>query len=180
VGDRASHALGQTLGERLALEGTNWANLRFTTPLDLALQMAAPFLVDRGIAPAVDQVSATLIMRLLLDLPAASVMASEFWQRALASEERHVEVPFAVKVRAGDGPSRILDGVIDLAFRTAAGWELLDYKTDQLPPAALIQRYREQIHSYSTSWRTFTADPIHYAGLYSIRDATLSRSLRSQ
>lgn len=28
-----SHALGRTIGERIALEGTNWLNLRFVTPL---------------------------------------------------------------------------------------------------------------------------------------------------
>jgi hypothetical protein len=45
-----THALGHTLGERLVLGGTPWANLRFSTPLDLALQMAAPFLVERSTA----------------------------------------------------------------------------------------------------------------------------------
>jgi hypothetical protein len=35
-----THALGRTLGERIALEGTNWLNLRFVTPLDIALPMA--------------------------------------------------------------------------------------------------------------------------------------------
>lgn len=64
-----SHALGHTLGERLVLGGTAWANLRFTTPLDIALQMAAPFLVERGIEPAADEVGPALVMRLLLDLP---------------------------------------------------------------------------------------------------------------
>ncbi len=44
-----SHAVGHTLGERLVLEGTSWANLRFTPPFDLALQMAGSFLVERGI-----------------------------------------------------------------------------------------------------------------------------------
>ena len=43
-----THALGRTLGDRLVLEGTNWANLRFVTPLDIALRMGAPFLVERG------------------------------------------------------------------------------------------------------------------------------------
>ena len=32
-----THTLGHTLGERLALGGAGWANVRFTTPLDLAL-----------------------------------------------------------------------------------------------------------------------------------------------
>ncbi|MFQ5829944.1 MAG: PD-(D/E)XK nuclease family protein [Candidatus Methylomirabilia bacterium] len=64
-----THALGHTLGERLALEGTGWANLRFTPPLDLALEMAAPFLVERGVDPSPDGVGPALIMRLLLELP---------------------------------------------------------------------------------------------------------------
>ena len=64
-----SHAVGHTLAERLALEGTNWVNLRFVPPLDLALQMAAPFLVWREVDPAPDNLGPALIMRLLLELP---------------------------------------------------------------------------------------------------------------
>jgi len=66
-----SHAVGHTLAERLALEGTNWANLRFITPPDLALQMAAPFLVGREVDPAPDNLGPALIMRILLELPEA-------------------------------------------------------------------------------------------------------------
>ena len=65
-----THTLGHTLGERLALAETGWANLRFATPLDLALPMAAPFLVERGVDPAPDGIGPALIMRLLLELPA--------------------------------------------------------------------------------------------------------------
>src|SRR5688572_23720535 len=64
-----SHALGWTLGERIALSGTNWLNLRFVTPLDIALQMGAPFLVERGIEPSEEGLGPALMMRLLLDLP---------------------------------------------------------------------------------------------------------------
>src|SRR5215210_562896 len=64
-----SHAIGRTLGERIALEGTNWLNLRFVTPLDIALRMGAPFLVERGINPSEEGLGAALMMRLLLDLP---------------------------------------------------------------------------------------------------------------
>ena len=63
-----SHAVGRTLGERIALSGTNWLNLRFMTPLDLALRMGAPFLVERGIDPSEEGVGPALIMRLLLGL----------------------------------------------------------------------------------------------------------------
>ena len=64
-----SHFIGRTLGERLTLEGTNWLNLRFVTPLDVALRMAGPFLVDRGIEPSEEGLGPALMMRLLHDLP---------------------------------------------------------------------------------------------------------------
>jgi len=64
-----THAIGRTLGDRLVLEGTDWANLRFVTPLDIALLMGAPFLVERGIDPSEEELGPALMMRLLLDLP---------------------------------------------------------------------------------------------------------------
>src|SRR6476659_9699387 len=65
-----THAIGHTLGERLVLEGCNWLNLRFVTPLDIALRMGAPFLVERGIDPSEEDLGPALMMRLLMALPA--------------------------------------------------------------------------------------------------------------
>jgi hypothetical protein len=48
-------------------------------------------------------------------------MASDLWQRAMAAEERLVEVPFAVKVPGNGSPPTILHGIIDLAFMRNAG-----------------------------------------------------------
>jgi ATP-dependent helicase/nuclease subunit B len=64
-----AHAVGHTVGERLVREGTNWLNLRFVTPLDIALRMGAPFLVERGIEPSEEALGPALMMRLLLDGP---------------------------------------------------------------------------------------------------------------
>ena len=64
-----THAIGRTIGDRLVLEGTDWANLRFVTPLDIALLMGAPFLVERGIDPSEEELGPALMMRLLLALP---------------------------------------------------------------------------------------------------------------
>ena len=64
-----THAIGHTLGERLVLEGADWLNLRFVTPLDIALRMGAPFLVERGIDPSEEELGPALMMRLLLALP---------------------------------------------------------------------------------------------------------------
>ncbi|MDO8476153.1 MAG: PD-(D/E)XK nuclease family protein [Candidatus Rokubacteria bacterium] len=86
-----SHALGHTLGERLALAGTSWANLRFTTPVDLALPMAAPFLVERGIDPAPDEIGPALITRLLLELPGAVPV----YFREMAEQPRMAEALWA-------------------------------------------------------------------------------------
>jgi ATP-dependent helicase/nuclease subunit B len=64
-----THAIGRTLGDRLVLEGIDWVNLRFVTPLDIALPMGAPFLVERGIDPSEEDLGPALMMRLLLALP---------------------------------------------------------------------------------------------------------------
>ena len=64
-----AHAIGHTVGERLALEAGSWANVRFRTPFDLALETAAPFLVERDINPIGDDLGAPLMMRLLRELP---------------------------------------------------------------------------------------------------------------
>lgn len=64
-----AHAVGLTIGDRLARDGLDWANLRFVTPLDIAIRMAAPFLLERGINPSEEPLGPALIMRLLLDLP---------------------------------------------------------------------------------------------------------------
>ena len=64
-----SHAIGRTIGEQIALTGTNWLNLRFVTPLDIAVRMAGPYLVERGVSPSEDGLGPALMMRLLLGLP---------------------------------------------------------------------------------------------------------------
>ena len=64
-----AHAIGRTIGDRLVLSGTDWANLRFVTPFEIALRMGAPFLVERGIDPSEEGLGPALVMRLLLDLP---------------------------------------------------------------------------------------------------------------
>ena len=71
-----AHSIGLTLGDRLAREGCDWANLRFVTPLDIAVRMAAPFLVEQGINPSEEPLGPALAMRLQLDPPEAGV-ASE-------------------------------------------------------------------------------------------------------
>lgn len=64
-----SPSLGWTLAERLTLGGVSWANLRFLTLPELARDLAAPHLVEAGLDPVPEGLSASLLLRLLLDLP---------------------------------------------------------------------------------------------------------------
>ena len=93
-----THALGRTLSDRLVLEGTDWANLRFVTPLDIALRMGAPFLVERGIDPSEEGLGPALIMRLLLDLPEAGG-----YFRSLADQPTMAQALLDDRARAADG-----------------------------------------------------------------------------
>src|SRR5262245_40551255 len=109
-----THAIGRTLGDRLAVEGTDWANLRFATPLDIALRMGAPFLVERGIDPSEEQLGPALMMRLLLDLPLEGgyfrpladhpTLAQALWatvrELRMAGLRRHDLTPTAFESRA--------------------------------------------------------------------------------
>lgn len=106
------------------------------------------------------------------------VMAGDFWRRAAAAAECQVEVPFAAAVAGeGGGPPEVLHGVIDLAFRTGEGWALIDYKTDQLPLAALADRYAAQVAAYRRQWPALAGGPVSFAGLYGVREQQLSPDL---
>ncbi len=64
-----SHAFGRMLGERLVREGINWANLRFVSVSDLALEIAGPKLASEEIGLFNDDSGPALILKLLLELP---------------------------------------------------------------------------------------------------------------
>jgi ATP-dependent helicase/nuclease subunit A len=105
------------------------------------------------------------------------VMASDLWRRAMAAEARLAEVPFAVGAPGDGGPRRILHGVIDLAFKSPAGWELVDYKTDQADTGTLARLYGDQVRLYATHWAALTGARVAYAGLYSVRDGVCTPNL---
>jgi ATP-dependent helicase/nuclease subunit A len=103
------------------------------------------------------------------------VMDSAVWKRALAAEERLVEVPFAA-CRDEAGTPVVTQGVIDLVYRTTEGWELLDYKTDD--PAgrleALVETYRPQVSAYGAHWAALTGDRPVRVGIFFVRTGTVA------
>src|SRR5690606_7062207 len=103
------------------------------------------------------------------------VMESAVWQRATASRQRLVEVPFQTLL-ASDGASSsqlptLLRGVIDLVFLEERGWVVVDYKTDRVVPAtipALTEHYAPQVRTYADVWQSLTGHAVCEAGLFFI------------
>lgn len=57
------------LSERLLHSGVDWVNFRFLTPFQLALDLAAPSLIEARIHPKPEGLGPELMIRLLLQLP---------------------------------------------------------------------------------------------------------------
>jgi ATP-dependent helicase/nuclease subunit A len=117
-----------------------------------------------------------------------AVRASEIWRRAAGAGRTLVEVPFEICVSPGDdllpdpahaGEERqggsgavptLVRGVIDLAFREAAGWVVVDWKTDASRTlddlADLVRRYRPQVRLYANIWTRITGEAVAETGLY--------------
>ncbi|HTO77106.1 MAG TPA: UvrD-helicase domain-containing protein [Thermoanaerobaculia bacterium] len=98
---------------------------------------------------------------------------SPLWKRALAAKRRLVEVPFALVVPSAElglpDPPRetLLTGAIDLLFEDAAGWTLVDYKSDRIAGNLddLARWYAPQIRHYRRYWSKLTGRPTR-AGLF--------------
>jgi ATP-dependent helicase/nuclease subunit A len=106
-----------------------------------------------------------------LDLIEA-VSKAPFWQEARTGADVHVEVPFAVRLApAGDAPATILHGVIDLVYRAADGWRILDYKTDHglADDRALLDRYGVQLAQYGSAWERVSGGEVGSTGLVALR-----------
>jgi ATP-dependent helicase/nuclease subunit A len=101
------------------------------------------------------------------------VMESAVWQRATASPQRLVEVPFQTLFASDEASSShlptLLRGVIDLVFLEERGWVIVDYKTDRVVPAAipaLTEHYAPQVRTYANVWQALTGREIHEAALF--------------
>jgi hypothetical protein len=95
-----------TLGERLALDRTNWLNLRFVPPLDMALRRGAPFLVERGIEPSEEGLGPGLAMRLMLELPDGTGYFRPLADQPTMAAALWATHPRASDVRSGNGVIR--------------------------------------------------------------------------
>lgn len=127
-----------------------------------------------------------LINQVLVDFGLSSVCRDEFvgivarfkesdlWKRLNGAVERFVEVPFSIKIQEGHklydlyrGDTNvpiILTGVIDLIFKEADGWVVVDYKSDRLLRDEDYQQlniaYISQLESYSVILSEITGERV--------------------
>jgi ATP-dependent helicase/nuclease subunit A len=93
-----------------------------------------------------------------------AVQSSPLWKRVKASDERYVEIPFALNVPAAslalppNPPHTLLHGTIDLVFREKNEWFVVDYKTDSTLNRldALTEYYAPQVRLYADFWSRLT------------------------
>lgn len=92
-----------------------------------------------------DEEQAAALGRLVVE-----VMGSEAWRR-LTAEEAAFELPVMQVVREG-AVELLTEGVMDAAARTATGWVVLDWKTDDVSDAEWRRRkgaYERQVARYA-------------------------------
>jgi ATP-dependent helicase/nuclease subunit A len=161
--------------------GTDWG-----TAVHDALQLAAGGLRGEALVQAcrsrlialdraVDATGTPLELDELVAL-VDSVLASPLWQRAANAADLLIEVPFAVALDAAtyanildldpaeDAPAvELVEGRIDLVFRDAAGWVIVDYKSDAAGaavPADLMRGYQAQLALYSAAWERIAGEAV--------------------
>ena len=84
---------------------------------------------------------------------AEAALAHPLLRAAAASSDARREVVVAEQLNDG----RIAEGVIDLAYRTASEWVVVDFKTDAI--VATDGAYAEQLRLYVTALQRATGEP---------------------
>jgi ATP-dependent exoDNAse (exonuclease V) beta subunit len=97
-------------------------------------------------APADEEAAATAAV--------AAALAHPLLRAAAAAPLRRRETPLTLL----DDDGTLVEGVVDLAFRDADGWTVVDYKTDQ-ELAAHADVYRRQVALYARALALATGDP---------------------
>jgi len=105
---------------------------------------------------------------------------SDLYQRLKKAEFKYSEVPFIINIEpahplyselAGqDSCPVILSGTIDLVFKEADGWVVIDYKTDrpknEKDYPKLVEVYQKQITIYSQVWQEITGEQVKQSRIY--------------
>ena len=80
--------------------------------------------------------------------------------RAAEAAGRRVwrEAPVSLRIDGKDGEKRLVDGQVDLAYETDAGWVVVDFKTD-IEIASAADAYKQQVALYVEAVHRATGKP---------------------
>jgi ATP-dependent helicase/nuclease subunit A len=96
--------------------------------------------------------------------------ASTLFAELQAADAVYTEVPFASATAADPAPPTLISGIIDLAYRDADGWHLVDYKTDVTTADAARQKgYFAQLETYASYWEELTREAVVSQSVYATR-----------
>lgn len=90
-------------------------------------------------------------------------------ERVEAADQAFAEYP--VSALTDEGPPRERRGVIDLVYKDAEGWHIVDYKTDRvaqtsLPSGMEGHEYADQVRVYAKVWEDLTGETVTDACLW--------------
>ncbi|MGH7535566.1 MAG: PD-(D/E)XK nuclease family protein, partial [Gemmatimonadales bacterium] len=153
-------------GPRPGEHGTEWGSVIHVL-LEAAMAatdleaLAASVLEEHDLDPARTDEALAMVQR---------VLGSDLWRRAQEASPCLTEVPIQyLEPGAGEGGvPTIVRGVIDLVFREAGGWVIVDYKTDDREASendALVEHYAPQVRAYAEAWSRLTGEAVQEAGL---------------
>jgi ATP-dependent helicase/nuclease subunit A len=105
---------------------------------------------------------------------------SDLYHRLEKAEFKYSEVPFTTRIEPGhslytelvgkDSRPVILSGTIDLVFKEADGWVVVDYKTDrpknEKDYPKLVEVYQKQIDIYSQVWEEISGEQVKQSSIY--------------
>ena len=66
-------------------------------------------------------------------------------------------IVFAVYIEGNEGDSALVQGIIDLIYKTSEGYTILDYKTDRLEGADADERAKEAKERHSLQLNSYAA-----------------------
>ena len=147
-------------------QGTEWGTALHTL-LEAAMTHPGRDLKALAISTREEHGMSFLLLHRILQT-VDRVTKSALWLRALTCEQRLVEVNLSTLTTDGGLPT-VLRGVIDLVFRDAGGWVIVDFKSDQVGLGAvdeLVDYYRPQVDAYAEHWAKITGDVVVERGLF--------------
>ena len=106
---------------------------------------------------------------------------NDLYSRITKAESKYSEVPFITSVKPGNplyeelksnssSKPIMLSGTIDLVFKEADGWVVMDYKTDRPQNKkdypGLIEVYQKQIDIYRQVWQEISGEKVKESSIY--------------